>query len=171
MSEPATAAQYTEIDKLRHSCSHVLAQAVKRKYPTAKLGFGPPVEDGFYYDIHLPQALSDEDLRAIEVEMEKVIKADYKFEKKMVSADEAHKIFSDKNETFKVETVDQLKNLGQDLSIVVDGDFTDLCKYPHAPSTGTIKAFKLTSIAGAYWKGIETNPVMQRIYGTAFFSQ
>ncbi len=165
------AEQYTDLDKLRHSCSHVLAQAVKRLHPTAKLGFGPPVEDGFYYDIELPQALTEADLRALEDEMANIVKANYTFEKKMVSADEAHKIFSAKNETFKVETVEQLKSLGEDMSIVVDGDFTDLCKYPHAHSTGLIKAFKLTSIAGAYWKGIETNPVMQRIYGTAFFSK
>ncbi|MBI2095412.1 MAG: threonine--tRNA ligase [Candidatus Omnitrophica bacterium] len=164
------AQQYSELDKLRHSCAHVLAQAVKRKYPQARLGFGPPVEGGFYYDIHLPEPLNDEDLESIEAEMEKVVKADYPFEKKTVSADEARKIFREKNETFKLETIDQLAG-SEDLSIVVDGDFTDLCKYPHARSTGTIKAFKLTSIAGAYWKGIEGNPVMQRVYGTAFFSK
>ncbi len=162
--------QYTDLDKLRHSCAHVLAQAVKRKYPSAKLGFGPPVEEGFYYDIELPQSLTDEDLKDIEAEMEKVVKANYKFEKKVVSPNEARKIFKEKNETFKVETIDQLEGV-EEISIVVDGDFTDLCKYPHAHSTGEIKAFKLTSIAGAYWKGIETNPVMQRIYGTAFFSK
>ncbi|PIU40362.1 MAG: threonine--tRNA ligase [Candidatus Omnitrophica bacterium CG07_land_8_20_14_0_80_50_8] len=160
----------TDLYKLRHSCAHVLAQAVKRKYPTAKLGFGPPVEDGFYYDIHLPEALTDADLEAIEKEMVEIVKANYSFEKKDVTPDEARKIFSAKNETFKVETVDQLAGQEQ-LSIVVDGDFTDLCKYPHVHKTGDIKAFKLTSIAGAYWKGIETNPVMQRIYGTAFFSK
>jgi threonyl-tRNA synthetase len=164
------AEKYTELDRLRHSCSHVLAQAVKRKYPHAKLGFGPPVEGGFYYDIHLPEALSDADLEAIEKEMQKVVESDFAFEKKMVSPDEARKIFKAKNEDFKVETIESLAGK-EDLSIVVDGDFTDLCKYPHAPSTGLIKAFKLTSIAGAYWKGIETNPVMQRIYGTAFPSK
>src|SRR3989338_393094 len=165
-----TTEQYTDLDKLRHSCAHVLAQAVKRKYPTAKLGFGPPVEEGFYYDIHLPEPLTDEDLKAIEEEMEKVVKSNYSFEKKDVTPDEARKIFKAKDETFKLETIDQLEGQEQ-ISIVVDGDFTDLCKYPHAHSTGEIKAFKLTSIAGAYWKGIETNPVMQRIYGTAFSSK
>src|SRR3989338_7493462 len=94
------AEQYTDLDKLRHSCSHVLAQAVKRKYPHAKLGFGPPVEGGFYYDIHLPEALADAELEAIEKEMQKVIHANYPFEKKMVSAGEARKIFEEKNETF-----------------------------------------------------------------------
>lgn len=162
--------QYTDLDKLRHSCAHVLAQSVKRKYPTAKLGFGPPVEEGFYYDIHLPEPLTEDDLKEIEVEMEKVIKSNFAFEKKVVSADEARNIFKSKDETFKVETIDQLEGV-EEISIVIDGDFTDLCKYPHAHSTGEIKAFKLTSIAGAYWKGIETNPVMQRIYGTAFFSK
>lgn len=159
-----------ELHRLRHSAAHVLAQAVKRKFPEARLGFGPPVEEGFYYDIELPQALTNEDLRAIEAEMEKIVKADYIFEKKSVSADEARKIFKEKNEPYKVEIVKDLESK-EDISIVVDGDFTDLCKYPHAHSTGMIKAFKLMSIAGAYWRGIETNPVMQRIYGTAFFSK
>ena len=165
-----TVDQYSELDKLRHSCAHVLAQAVKRKYPHAKLGFGPPVEDGFFYDIHLPEALSEADLEAIEKEMEKIVQANYPFEKKTVPAGEARKIFKEKNETFKLEFIDQLEGQG-DISVVVDGEFTDLCRYPHAPATGLIKAFKLTSIAGAYWKGIETNPVMQRVYGTAFTSK
>ncbi len=162
--------QYTDLDKLRHSCAHVLAQAVKQKFPQAKLGFGPPVEGGFYYDIQLPEPLSDADLEAIEKEMEKIVKADYVFEKKMVSADEARKIFKNLGETFKLEIVNELEG-SEDISVVVDGDFTDLCKYPHAHSTGLIKAFKLTSIAGAYWRGNENNPVMQRIYGTAFHSK
>src|SRR3989338_7833318 len=185
-----TAEKYTDLDKLRHSCAHVLAQAVKRKYPNAKLGIGPPVEQGFFYDIELPEPLGEEDLKGIEAEMEKIVKANYPFEKKQVSASEARKIFKSKNETYKLEMIDQLESTGhstapadvpraracglegsEDISIVVDGDFTDLCKYPHAPSTGLIKAFKLTSVAGAYWRGIETNPVMQRIYGTAFSSK
>src|SRR3989338_273351 len=162
--------QYTDLDRLRHSCAHVLAQAVKRRYPHAKLGFGPPVEDGFYYDIHLPEALSDADLEAIEKEMQKVVEADFAFEKKMLSAADARKIFKSKNEDFKVEVIDQLEGK-EELSIVVEGDFTDLCKYPHAHSTGLIKAFKLTSLAGCYWRGQEGGPVMQRVYGTAFSSQ
>src|SRR3989338_7141662 len=165
-----TAEKYTDLDKLRHSCAHVLAQAVKRKYPNAKLGSGPPVEQGFFYDIELPEPLGEEDLKALETEMEKIVKADYPFEKKQVSAADARKIFREKKETYKLEMIDQLEG-SEDISIVVDGDFTDLCKYPHAPSTGLIKAFKLTSVACAYWRGIETNPVMQRIYGTAFSSK
>ncbi len=165
-----TAEKYTDLDKLRHSCAHVLAQAVKRKYPHAKLGFGPPVEEGFFYDIHLPEPLTDAELEAIEKEMQKVVDANYSFEKKNVTADEARKIFKEKNETFKLETIDQLEG-AEDISIVVDGDFTDLCKYPHAHSTGLIKAFKLTSVSGAYWKGNENGPVMQRVYGTAFSSK
>src|SRR3989344_4792365 len=164
------AEQYTDLDKLRHSCAHVLAQAVKRKHPNAKLGIGPPVEQGFFYDIELPEPLGEEDLEALEAEMEKIVKANYSFEKKQVSAADARKIFREKKETYKLEMIDQLEG-SEDISIVVDGDFTDLCKYPHAPSTGLIKAFKLTSVAGAYWRGIETNPVMQRIYGTAFSSK
>lgn len=166
-----TATQYTELDKLRHSCSHVLAQAVKRKYPHAKLGIGPPVEDGFFYDIHLPEALGETELAEIEKEMQKIIDANYPFEKKMVSLDEARKIFKDKKEDFKLEIVEMASAGGEDLSVVVDGEFCDLCKYPHAHSTGLIKAFKLTSVAGAYWRGVETNPVMQRVYGTAFPSK
>ena len=164
------AESYTDLDKLRHSCAHVLAQAVKRKYPEAKLGIGPPVEDGFFYDIHLPQPLTEAELEEIEKEMDKIVKADYPFEKKMVLCNEARKIFKEKNETFKLEMIDQLQGV-EDISVVMDGDFTDLCKYPHAFSTGLIKAFKLTSVAGAYWRGIETNSVMQRIYGTAFSSK
>ena len=164
------AEQYTDLNKLRHSCAHVLAQAVKRRYPTAKLGFGPPVEEGFYYDIHLPEALTEDSLKEIEAEMAEIVKSNFTFEKKEVTPDAARKIFKAKNETFKLETINQLEGQEQ-ISIVTDGDFTDLCKYPHAASTGLIKAFKLTSIAGAYWKGVETNPVMQRIYGTAFFSK
>ncbi|HTL70580.1 MAG TPA: threonine--tRNA ligase [Candidatus Eisenbacteria bacterium] len=168
---PKTAEQYTDLDKLRHSCSHVLAQAVKRKYPHAKLGIGPPVEDGFFYDIHLPEPLNEQALEELEKEMIKIINANYPFEKKMVSVDEARRIFKEKNEDFKLEIVEMAAAGGEDLSIVVDGDFTDLCKYPHAHSTGLIKAFKLTSVAGAYWRGREENPVMQRVYGTAFFSK
>ncbi len=162
--------QYTDLDKLRHSCAHVLAQAVKRKYPKAKLGIGPPVDGGFFYDIHFSEPISEEALKDIEAEMEKIIKSNFSFEKKMVSASEARKIFKEKDETFKLEMIDQYEGK-EDISVVVDGEFCDLCKYPHAPSTGLIKAFKLTSIAGAYWHGIETNPVMQRIYGTAFPSK
>ncbi len=163
--------QYTDLDKLRHSCSHVLAQAVKRIYPNAKLGFGPPVEEGFYYDIVLPEPLSEEALKGIEKEMDKIIRSNFPFEKKMVSPAEAKSIFSAKNETLKCEVIDELSAKGQELSIVTDGEFCDLCKYPHADSTGLIKAFKLTSIAGAYWKGDAKNQMMQRIYGTAYFSK
>ena len=165
------AEQYTDLDKLRHSCSHVLAQAVKRIYPNAKLGFGPPVDEGFYYDIVLPEPLSEEALKGIEKEMDKIIRSNFIFEKKMVSPSEARSIFSAKNETLKCEVIDELSAKGQELSIVTDGEFCDLCKYPHVESTGLIKAFKLTSIAGAYWKGDAKNQMMQRIYGTAYFSK
>lgn len=166
-----TSEQYTELDKLRHSCAHVLAQAVKRKFPKAKLGIGPPVDEGFFYDIQFPEPVSEETLKEIEAEMEKIIKADYPFKAEEVSADQARKIFSEKGEDFKLQIIDQAALGGEKISIVTDGDFTDLCKYPHAHSTGLIKAFKLTSLAGAYWRGNENNPVMQRIYGTAFFSK
>jgi threonyl-tRNA synthetase len=166
-----TAEQYTDLDKLRHSCAHVLAQAVKRKFPKAKLGVGPPIEDGFFYDIHFPEPISEEDLKDIEKEMEKVIQANYPFEKREITADDARKLFREKGEDFKLEIIDTATAAGEKVSIVVDGDFTDLCKYPHAHNTGMIKAFKLTSIAGCYWRGNEDGPVMQRIYGTAFPSK
>ncbi len=162
--------QYTDLDKLRHSCAHVLAQAIKRKYPQAKLGIGPPVDEGFFYDVQLSEPLAEAELEVIEKEMQEIIHANFTFEKKMVTAPDARKIFKEKNETFKLEMIDQLEG-SEDISIVVDGEFTDLCKYPHAQATGLIKAFKLTSVSGAYWRGNENGPVMQRIYGTAFFSK
>src|SRR3989338_5692357 len=125
------AEQYTELDKLRHSCSHVLAQAVKRKFPKAKLGIGPPIGDGFFYDIQFPEPISEDGLKDLETEMEKVIKADYTFEKKVISAAEAKKLFKEKGEDFKLEIIEIATKGGEELSIVVDGDFTDLCKYPH----------------------------------------
>lgn len=161
---------YTDLDKLRHSCSHVLAQAVKRLYPEAQLAIGPPVKGGFYYDIRLERSLTDEDLAKIEDEMRSIIKDDYRFEKKVVSRDEARSIFAKKSEKYKIAIIDQIGS-DEQISIVADGDFTDLCKYPHADSTGQIKAFKLTGVAGAYWRGDERNDVLQRVYGTAFFTQ
>ena len=151
------------IEVLRHSCAHVLAQAVKRLYPDAKLGIGPAIENGFYYDFDKKDPFTPADLKKIEEEMNKIIKEDYKFERKEISKEEARKLFSD--EPYKLEL---LEEMDEPISVYKDGEFVDLCKGPHIPSTGMIKAFKLMKTAGAYWKGKAENPQLQRIYGVAF---
>jgi len=161
---------YTDLDKLRHSCAHVLAQAVKSFWPQAKLGVGPPVDHGFFYDIDLDHRLTDEDLLKIEAKMREIVKADYPYIKKEVPRPEAIDFFKKANEPYKLDIIDRLP-ADEKVTLVVDGDFTDLCKNPHVHSTGEIKALKLLNVSGAYWRGIETNPMMQRVYGTAFFSQ
>jgi len=148
---------------LRHSCAHVLAQAVKRLYPDVKLGIGPAIENGFFYDFDKKEAFTPSDLKRIEAEMKKIIKADYKFERKEISKEEAKKLFAD--EPYKLELIDEME---EPISVYKDGEFIDLCKGPHIPSTGMIKAFKLMKTAGAYWKGKAENPQLQRIYGVAF---
>ncbi len=155
-----------QIETLRHSASHVMAQAVKRLYPGAKLGIGPAIEDGFYYDFDLPETLSPDALARIEKEMGKIIAADLPFQRQEVSEAEAVELFSGLHEDYKLELLRDLK--GQTISIYRDGDFVDLCRGPHLGRTGEIKAFKLLSIAGAYWRGDERRPMLQRIYGTAF---
>jgi threonyl-tRNA synthetase len=144
----------------------VMAQAVKSLWPKAKLGIGPSIEDGFYYDFDKEESFAPEDLAKIEAEMHKIIKTNYKFEKEELKKEDAVKLFKDMGETYKVELVERIPD--EKVTIYKDGDFTDLCRGPHVASTGRIKAFKLLSIAGAYWHGIETNPMLQRIYGTAF---
>lgn len=155
-----------QLETLRHSASHVMAQAVKRLYPGAKLGIGPAIEDGFYYDFDLPETLSPDALARIEKEMGKIIAADLPFQRQEVSEAEAVELFSGLHEDYKLELLRDLK--GQTISIYRDGDFVDLCRGPHLGRTGEIKAFKLLSIAGAYWRGDERRPMLQRIYGTAF---
>ena len=155
-----------DLDKLRHSASHVMAQAVKGLWPEAKLGIGPSIEDGFYYDFDKREPFAPEDLAKIESRMAEIIKKDYKFERSQMNKDEAIKLFTKMGETYKVELIKEIPD--KTVSVYKDGDFLDLCRGPHVESTGKIKAFKLLSIAGAYWHGIETNPMLQRIYGTAF---
>jgi len=155
------------LDALRHSSSHVMADAVKRLFPDAKLAIGPAIEDGFYYDFDRIEAFKPEDLPEIEKEMAKIIKEDLEFKREEASKKEALKIFA--KEPYKIELINKLE--GDSVSIYRHGRFVDLCKGPHVKSTGEIKAFKLLSIAGAYWHGIETNPMLQRIYGTCFESQ
>jgi threonyl-tRNA synthetase len=151
---------------LRHTAAHVMAHAVKRLYPDARLGIGPAIEDGFYYDIDAGGKLSDEDLPVIEKEMLKIIKEDIPLERLEMSRDDARALFEDMGETYKLELLDDLED--GEVSAYREGDFTDLCRGPHLPSTGMLKSVKLTSLAGAYWRGDEKRPMLQRIYGTAF---
>lgn len=153
---------------IRHSTAHVMADAVQRLFPGTLVTIGPSIENGYYYDFDRPQgAFSDEELRAIEVEMDKIIGSNLEFERKVVTRDEAHSVFSGKGETYKLEILDGIPE-GEAISLYQHGDWVDLCAGPHLPSTKHIKAFKLTSCAGAYWRGDEKNKMLQRIYGTAF---
>ncbi len=160
-----TAESAEGMDVFWHSAAHVMAHAVKSLYPDAKFAFGPPVAEGFYYDIHVEQAFTPEDLLRIEEKMAEIVAADHPFVRQELSKEEALKIFSQRQETFKIE---QIERLGEPPSIYSDGDFIDLCRGPHVPSTGFIRYFKLLSVAGAYWLGNEKNPMLQRIYGIAF---
>ncbi|MCB9799218.1 MAG: threonine--tRNA ligase [Candidatus Omnitrophica bacterium] len=161
---------YNELDTLRHSCAHVMAHALKDLFPTAKFGVGPPVENGFYYDVELQDRLTDEDLQNIEKRMAEIIKENQPFEKKSIPRREALEYFKEKGEDYKLEIISQVAE-SDEISVYQEGGFTDLCRGPHVQSSGEIKAFKLLNVAGAYWRGDERNPMMQRIYGTAFFSQ
>jgi len=159
-----------ELETLRHSCSHVMAHAVKALWPEAKLGIGPSIEDGFYYDFDKAEPFAPEDLGRIEAKMAEIIKADIPFTREELTKKDAVALFEKMGETYKLELLKQIP--GEKVSIYRTGEaFLDLCRGPHAASTGQIKAFKLLSIAGAYWHGIETNPMLQRIYGTAFASE
>ncbi len=152
---------------LRHTCSHVLAQAVKSIFPTSKLAIGPTIENGFYYDIDFKTPITQQDLVKIENEMKNIIKGDLPIERFVYSKRDAMKIVKDFSEPYKVELINDLP-AGSTISFYKQGDFMDLCRGPHLPSTGKIKAFKLTSITGAYWRGNEKNKMLTRIYGTAF---
>ncbi|MDD3906046.1 MAG: threonine--tRNA ligase [Candidatus Omnitrophica bacterium] len=155
-----------DLATLRHSTSHVMAQAVKSLWPDVKLGIGPSIEDGFYYDFEKEEPFVPEDLELIENRMREIIQKNYKFEKKEMKKAEAVKLFKKMKEKYKVDLIEKIP--GDTVTIYQDGDFIDLCRGPHIDSTGGIKAFKLLSLAGAYWHGIETNPMLRRIYGTAF---
>src|SRR2546421_3678423 len=169
--------QMTDIERLRHSASHVLATAILKIWPEAQFAAGPPVENGFYYDVDLPHRISPEDFEKIEAEMKKEIKANHPFEKMEVSRDEALDLgkkgrlaaLSDRDQPSKFK-IDIIENIpaGEKISLYRNGDFIDLCAGPHVMRTGNVGAFKLTSVASAYYKGDEKNPQLQRIYGTAF---
>ncbi|MGQ9637686.1 MAG: threonine--tRNA ligase [Thermodesulfobacteriota bacterium] len=153
------------LEILRHSAAHVMAQAVKELYPSVKLTFGPSTETGFYYDFEYEKTFTPQDLEAIEKKMEEIIQRDEPFVRKEVSREEAIALFEKRGEPYKVE---HLKELPEHVSLYQQGSFLDLCEGPHLPSTGRIKAFKLLSVSGTYWRGDSRNQVLQRIYGTAF---
>ncbi len=155
------------IDVVRHSTAHIMAQAIIRLFPGTKLGIGPTIEGGFYYDFDLKKRLSAEDFPAIEEEMKKIVSKNYPFERKVVTKDEAREIFKD--QPYKLQLINEIED--ETVSIYSQGEFIDLCRGPQVPSTGKVKAFKLLSVAGAYWRGEETRPMLQRIYGTAFASK
>ena len=151
----------------RHTCAHVLAQALKTVYPTCKLSIGPVIENGFYYDIDFVTPITQTDLAKVESEMQKIIKSNLPIERFTLPREEAIALMKEYSEDYKVELIQDLPE-GETISFYKQGGFTDLCRGPHLPSTGKIKAFKLTSIAGAYWRGDEHNKMLTRIYGTAF---
>jgi threonyl-tRNA synthetase len=153
---------------LRHSSAHLLAEAVRRLYPGVKVAIGPPIEHGFYYDFEFPEPISEADLERIENEVEREIAEGRVFNRQEISRDEARKRFEDEGEPYKVELVDTAEG---EISLYTQGDFTDLCRGPHLQDSSPIKAFKLTGLAGAYWRGDERNTQLTRIYGTAFFRQ
>ncbi|QTH44303.1 threonine--tRNA ligase [Cohnella sp. LGH] len=157
------------LEVMRHSTAHLLAQAIKRIYggDKVKLGIGPVIEDGFYYDIDMEQSITPEDLAAIEKEMEKIVKENLPITRREVSREEALGIFEEINDPLKLELIRDLPE-GVAITIYDQGEFFDLCRGPHLPSTGRIKSFKLLSVAGAYWRGDSKNKMLQRIYGTAF---
>lgn len=157
------------LEVYRHSASHILAQAVKRLFPKVKLGIGPATAEGFYYDFDAPRPFTPEDLAAIEEEMKKIIAADIPFFRKEVSQKEAEAEFQRRGESYKLELLADIPP-GEPITLYQQAEFTDLCRGPHVPSTGCIRAFKLLSVAGAYWRGDEHQKMLQRIYGTAFFT-
>jgi len=157
----------------RHTSAHIMAHAVKRAFPEAKLTIGPPLEDRFYYDFDVPRPFSPEDLEKIEREAEKIIKEDLPISRSEMSPEEAKRLFAEQNEPYKVEIIQDLSDqselpLDGSVSVYRQGDFVDLCRGPHLPSTGRVKAFKLLSASGAYWRGDEKRQMLQRIYGTSF---
>lgn len=157
------------LEILRHSASHIMAQAVLRLYPGAKLAIGPAIDTGYYYDFELPESLKPEDLEKIEAEMAKIVKEDLPFKRFNMSKQDALEHYRQKVEKYKVELVEGLED--GSISFYQQGEFIDLCRGPHLPSTGRLKAFKLMSVAGAYWRGDSNREMLQRIYGTAFFSK
>lgn len=159
------------LETIRHTTSHIMAQAVKRLFPEAKLGIGPSIDEGFYYDLDLPTALTDEDLEKVVAEMKTIIAQDLPITRKELTVGEARELLESQGETYKLELLEEISNLdGETISFFEQGDFIDLCRGPHLQSTGAVNldAVKLLSVAGAYWRGDENRPMLQRIYGTAW---
>jgi threonyl-tRNA synthetase len=152
---------------LRHTAAHILAQAVKRLYPKAQLTIGPAIDNGFYYDFDIEESFTPERLEEIEKEMQKIVKENLKLERSVLSREEALNLMKEKDESYKVELINDLPE-GEELTFFKQGEFIDLCAGPHVLYTSAVKAIKLTSVAGAYWRGSEKNKMLQRIYGTAF---
>ncbi|QWG28135.1 threonine--tRNA ligase [Bacillus mycoides] len=158
------------VEIARHSAAHILAQAVKRIYGDVKLGVGPVIENGFYYDMDLQSSVNVEDLPKIEKEMKNIINENVKIERVEISREEARKLFQEMNDSLKLELLEAIPN-EESVTLYKQGEFVDLCRGPHLPSTGYLKAFQLTHVSGAYWRGDSNNQVLQRIYGVAFASQ
>ncbi len=155
------------LEIIRHSCAHLMAQAVKRLYPDAQVTIGPVIEDGFFYDFAFERPFTPEDLENIESEMEKITQENIQVSRKLMERDDAVSFFRDINEEYKAEIIESIPE-NEHLSLYEQGGFIDLCRGPHVPRTGSIKAFKLTKLAGAYWRGDSRNEMLQRIYGTAW---
>lgn len=158
------------LEVIRHSCAHLMAQAVQQLFPSAQVTIGPVIEDGFFYDFAFERPFTPEDLAAIEARMQEIVKQDLQVSRFLLSRDEAIKLFEKKGEKYKVEIIRDIPQ-AENLSFYQQGDFVDLCRGPHVPSTGKFKAFKLTKVAGAYWRGDAKNAMLQRIYGTAWADQ
>ena len=158
------------IEVLRHSCAHLMAQAVQRLFPKAQVTIGPVIEDGFFYDFAFERPFTPEDLEAIEKSMNEIVKENLEVERSVVPREEAIKLFKEMGEDYKVEIIESIPG-DENLSFYRQGEFIDLCRGPHIPSTGKFKAFKLTNVAGAYWRGDSTNEMLQRVYGTAWGSK
>jgi len=156
-----------QVARMRHSASHIMAEAVQCLFPEAKFGIGPMIENGFYYDFELPRALVPQDLPVIENKMREIISQDVPFVSEKISKEKAHRAFA--TQPYKLELIDEIADTS--VTIYRQGSFTDLCRGPHLASTGEVKAFKLTHLAGAYWRGDEKRPMLQRVYGVAFESQ
>ncbi len=155
------------LEIIRHSAAHLLAQAVKQLFPAAQVTIGPVIDNGFYYDFSFERPFTPEDLKAIEARMSELAKANQSVSRSVMERDDAVRFFRDMGEEYKAEIIEGIPS-DEPLSLYNQGDFTDLCRGPHVPSTGRLKAFKLMKVAGAYWRGDSRNEMLQRIYGTAW---
>src|SRR5215831_10416220 len=160
---------YTPIQRMRHSAAHVMAEAVQEMFPKARFAIGPAIEDGFYYDFELPRTLTPDDFADIEQRMARIVEGKYPFVRERWPREKALQYFRDKDQAYKVEIIENLPD--EEVGIYQQHNFLDLCRGPHVENTGQIGPFKLMKVAGAYWRGDEKRPMLQRIYGTAWFTQ